>query len=86
MATRVKLYTKSACPFCVNAKALFERLGVPFEEISVDGNPALRDEIRERYDWPTVPVVVVDGECVGGFTDVAKLAESGELARRLGLG
>ncbi len=86
MTIRVKLYTKSACPYCVNAKALFERLGVRYEEISVDGNPALRDEIRARYDWPTVPVVLVDGECVGGFSDVARLAESGELARRLGLG
>ncbi len=83
MATYVKLYTKSACPYCVRAKDLFTRLGVPFEEISVDGNDALREEIRERYDWPTVPVVVIGGRCVGGYTDVARLDASGELAKLL---
>lgn len=83
MATEVKIYTKSACPYCVRAKELFSRRGVKFEEISVDGNDALREEIRERYDWPTVPVIVIGGRCVGGYTDVAKLEASGELTRLL---
>ncbi len=83
MAHTVKLYTKSACPYCVNAKALLSRLGVAFEEISVDGDPALREEIRERYDWPTVPVVVIADRCVGGFTDLSRLEQSGELAKLL---
>ncbi len=83
MAHTVKLYTKSACPYCVNAKALLSRLGVAFEEISVDGDPALREEIRERYDWPTVPVVVIDDRCVGGFTDLSRLEQSGELTKLL---
>ena len=83
MATEVKIYTKSACPHCVRAKELFFRRGVKFEEISVDGNDALREEIRERYDWPTVPVIVIAGRCVGGYTDVAKLDASGDLTRLL---
>ncbi len=84
MPADVLLYTKSACPFCHRAKALLERLDVPYREFSVDGDDALREEIRERYDWPTVPVVVIDGRCVGGFTDLAKLEASGELAGLLG--
>ena len=83
MAPHVKLYTKSACPYCVNAKALLTRLGVAFEEISVDGNPELREEIRERYDWPTVPVVVIGEACVGGFSDLSRLEKTGELAKLL---
>lgn len=32
-----------------------------------------------------VPRVFVDGECVGGGTDVKALHESGELSKKLGL-
>ena len=84
MTPEVKLYTKSACPYCVRAKALFDGLGVAYEEISVDGNEVLRDEIRERYDWPTVPVIVIGERCIGGFSDASKLHEKGELAKLLG--
>jgi glutaredoxin 3 len=30
---RVQIYSKKSCPFCVRAKALLDRKGVPYEEI-----------------------------------------------------
>jgi glutaredoxin-related protein len=34
--------------------------------------------------WPTFPMVFVKGSLIGGFEDLAQLAESGELQRLLG--
>ncbi len=83
MSAPVTIYTKATCPYCLNAKKLFDRLGVRYDEIPVDGNPALREEIRERYRWPTVPVIVIGDRMVGGFDDVSQLERTGELAKLL---
>ena len=33
--------------------------------------------------WPTFPMIFVDGVLIGGFEDLARLVESGELAKSL---
>ena len=83
MSVPVKIYTKASCPFCINAKRLFDRLGVAYEETSVDGHPELRAQLREKYAWPTVPVILIGERMVGGFDDVSALEKSGELATLL---
>lgn len=83
MTREVKIYTKAGCPFCTRAKQLFERLGVKYEEVPVDDRPELREELREKHGWPTVPAIFIGGQCVGGFTDVAKLEAAGRLAELL---
>jgi glutaredoxin 3 len=76
----VRIYTKRWCGFCFAAKRLFEGLGVDFEEIPVDDDPALRREISARAgDWPTVPMIFVGDRFVGGYTDAAALHRRGEL-------
>ncbi len=84
MPADVLLYTKASCPFCVRAKALLEARAIAYRDIPVDGDDDLREEVRARYDWPTVPVVVIDGRCVGGYTDLARLDASGQLASLVG--
>ena len=41
-ASDVVMYSTGWCPYCVRAKALLERKGVPFREIRVDEDPAER--------------------------------------------
>jgi glutaredoxin 3 len=76
----VRLYTRSWCGYCWNARRLFKRLGIPFEEISVDGNPKLRAKISATAgNWPTVPMIFVGGQFVGGYSEAAALHRRGEL-------
>ena len=77
--TPVKMYTTQVCPFCVRAKALLARKGVPFEEIPVEGRDDLRTWLVEATGQRTVPQVFVGERSLGGYTDVAALDQDGRL-------
>ncbi len=74
---KVVLYTTPTCPYCIGAKRLLAERSVPYREVDVS-DPALRAKIRAQYDWPTVPVVIANGEVIGGFSELSALdAERG---------
>ena len=78
--TRVKIYTTSSCPFCIRAKRLLEARGIPFEDIDVGNDDALREEIMQRTGRRTVPQIFIDERSVGGFEELAALDAAGKLA------
>lgn len=75
---RVRLYTTPWCGFCRAAKRLLDERGIPYEDIDVDG--AERARVQAEYSWPTVPVVLIDGELVGGYTELEARDRAGGLA------
>ncbi len=77
------MYTTQYCPFCVQAKALLRHRGIPFEEIDVGGNDALRAEMVEASGRRTVPQIFINGNPIGGFEELRALDERGELDRLL---
>lgn len=63
----VKLYTFSGCSAaCTDAKALLEKRGVPYTEISVD-TPDKREELQRVSGGANVPVLVVGRTVKQGF-------------------
>jgi glutaredoxin 3 len=76
----VKIYTTSSCPFCIRAKRLLGARGIPFEEIDVGNDDALREEIIQRTGRRTVPQIFVDERSIGGFEELAALDAAGKLA------
>jgi glutaredoxin 3 len=76
---KVVIYTKNVCPYCVRAKALFTKLKVAFEEINLEHRPDLRRELSERYNWRTVPMILVGDRFLGGYDDVRELHGRGQL-------
>ncbi len=81
----VKIYTSPICAYCSAAKRLFTSLGVTYEEIGLWDQPELVEELREKYQWQTVPMIFIDDEFVGGYDDVAALHKQGLLTKKLGL-
>jgi glutaredoxin 3 len=77
---RVKIYSTGICPICDNTKNLLKKWGIPFEESRVDRN---RDELKEMLKITdgarTVPQIVIDGEWIGGFTDLTEMHMDGKL-------
>jgi glutaredoxin 3 len=64
------VWSKDACPFCVQAKALLEARGIEFEERNVS-----RDWTREQLleavpNARTLPQIFLDDRHIGGFTDL----------------
>jgi glutaredoxin 3 len=67
----------------VRAKALLDARGIPYEEISLDDDPAFRQHLFELTGGWTVPQILVGGEPIGGYTELWKLDREGRLDERL---
>lgn len=77
---QVEIYTQPWCPYCARAKRLFERKGVPFEEIDAPHGTTAREEaIRRSGGRTTVPQIFIDGRYVGDCDKVMALEASGQL-------
>ncbi len=75
----IKIYTTSYCPYCAGAKELLKSKNLAFEEIDVENNQKLREELSEKYNYRTVPMIFIDGEFIGGFSDLQQLEAEGKL-------
>lgn len=75
----VVIYSSAWCPFCIRAKQLLSRKGVAFEEISVDGQPALRAEMTRKAGRTSVPQIWIGATHVGGCDDLYALERAGQL-------
>lgn len=76
---QIDIYTQSYCGFCRAALDLLRSRGVDFVHHDMDGKGAELSEIKRRYGHPTIPVVLIDGELVGGYTELARLDAAGRL-------
>ena len=64
------VWSKDACPFCVQAKALLEARGIEYEERNVSKNWT-REQLLEAVPTArTLPQIFLDDQHIGGFTDL----------------
>jgi glutaredoxin 3 len=76
----IEIYTTPTCPYCLAAKALLDKKGVAYTEMTVIGDPAKRQEMLERANGShTVPQIFIDGQHIGGFDDMNALDRRGKL-------
>jgi len=71
------VWSKYNCPFCEQAKALLKSKGIAFEEKKI-GDGYTKEELLEAVpNARTVPQIFLEGELIGGFTELKKkLTES----------
>jgi len=82
----VTIYTTQWCGYCVRAKALLQRKGVPFQEIDVSFDPAERQRMTARANGRrTVPQIFIGERHVGGCDELHDLERRGELDSLLAL-
>jgi glutaredoxin 3 len=76
----IVVYTKSSCRYCRAAKDLLRRKGAPFEEVSVDGDRAVRAAMAEKAGGrSSVPQIFIGAAHVGGCDDLYDLERAGRL-------
>ncbi len=75
----VLIYTSAWCPYCIRAKQLLDHKGVAYEEIAVDGQPAVRAEMRDKAGRNSVPQIWIGERHVGGCDDLYALERAGKL-------
>jgi glutaredoxin len=70
------VWSKSACPYCDQAKALLKMKGIEYEE-KIIGDGYLKEDLLEAVPGArSVPQIVLDGELVGGFQELKKRLEN----------
>jgi glutaredoxin 3 len=67
------VWSKDACPFCVQAKALLESKGIEYEERNIMQGTWSKEQLLEAVPTArTLPQIFLDGELIGGFTELRK--------------
>ena len=71
---RLTVYSTGLCPICDKTKAVLVKWGIPYEEVLVDQDQAgLREFSRVTNGARTVPQITIDGNWIGGFSELTEL-------------
>ncbi len=77
----------AANPWPKKARRALDAAGVAHHDLDYGGYLSdwrRRTALKMWSGWPTLPMIFVKGQLVGGATDLDKLIQSGELKRLLG--
>ena len=66
------VWSKDACPFCVQAKGLLKQKGINFEERNVSRDWTKEQLLAAVPNARTLPQIFLDDNYVGGFTELRK--------------
>jgi cysteine synthase len=87
----VVMFALAWCEFCWAARKLFDRLGIAYLSVELDG-PAchsddlgvrLRPVLARRTGAPTIPQIAIGGEWLGGCGELFEAWRDGSLRERL---
>jgi glutaredoxin len=67
---KATIWTKDSCPYCVQAKVLLEQQGIEYEERKIGSGYTKENLLESVPHAKTVPQIFLDGELVGGFTEL----------------
>lgn len=64
------VWSKPACPFCDQAKALLKLKDIAYEE-KVIGDGYMKEDLLEAVPGArSVPQILIDDQLIGGFTEL----------------
>jgi len=75
MTQKAIIWSKYNCNFCDQAKALLKQRNITFEERKI-GDGYSKEELLEAVPTArTVPQIIINGNLIGGFTELKKYIE-----------
>jgi glutaredoxin 3 len=76
----IDLYSSRFDVHCIRAKGLFDRKGLHYNEYDVESDVINREMMLRRSGGKTsLPQIFINGRFVGGFEELSRLIDSGEL-------
>ncbi|XWJ71623.1 glutaredoxin 3 [Sorangium cellulosum] len=82
-AAEVTIYVTEYCGYCTMAKRLLTQKQVRFTQINVEDRDDLRAWLVKASGQRTVPQIFINGNSVGGFSELSALEKQGALDARL---
>ena len=83
---QIMLYSKTYCPYCRNAKNVFQFMEIsPFIiELDKESNTnEIEESLEALTKQTTVPNIFITGVHIGGYTDLLQWLKSGKLEKLL---
>lgn len=71
------------CGFSGRAAQILKACGVNFVDVNVLADPEIVPALREFANWPTIPVLYINGEFIGGCDIMTEMYQNGELQQKL---
>jgi glutaredoxin 3 len=75
---RAIVWGKNYCTYCDQAKRLLKMKGIDFEERNINLDWTKEQLLEAVPNARTVPQIFLDGELVGGFTDLQNILKEEE--------
>lgn len=72
------VWSKDACPFCVQAKALLESRGIEYEERNITHSWSKEQLLEAVPTARTLPQIFLNDEHVGGFQELRQRLSQGK--------
>ena len=66
------IYSKPSCSYCLQAKDLLEQNKLEFEYKQLGADYTLQELLEAFPNARTFPMIVKDGEVVGGYNDLVE--------------
>jgi monothiol glutaredoxin len=84
----IVLYMKGSkqfpmCGFSGRAAQILKACGVDFVDVNVLADAETVPALREYANWPTIPVLYIKGEFIGGCDIMTEMYQNGELQQKL---
>jgi len=79
----VKIYTTNWCPSCNFAKKLFNDLNIGYIEINIEEENISREKLIELTGGYSVPQIIINNKCIGGYDKLFYLHQNNKLAALL---
>ena len=75
----IKIYTTNWCPSCNAAKNLLDSIDIPYKEINIEKENFSRSLLEELTGGYTVPQIVINNQCIGGYDKLLYLHQNNKL-------
>lgn len=83
---KIEIYTLDYCPYCNNALAFLKENNLQYDQTRVDDDiDGWSVKVGNMYGIKpqdvTFPQIIVDGERIGGYTDMMELHSQGKFLK-----
>lgn len=69
----VLVYGKQDCPYCDKTKLYLNELNQEYQYIDITfWSKEQKDNLKIKYNMKTVPIVILNGKCIGGYTELTQ--------------
>lgn len=70
---------KNPCPYCDRAMNFFNARELQVEIVDLTNNLDELQTWKEKTGWQTVPMIFINDQLIGGYSDLKALEDEGKL-------